>query len=714
MTRSLWAEALRAEILILGQLDALALQVRHSGTDRKWDELSRLLQNDAAMFDAEGGRRKLIIFTEHRDTLNYLHDRIAGLLGKPEAIVVIHGGLGREERRKAQELFTQDKDVQILLATDAAGEGVNLQRAHLMVNYDLPWNPNRLEQRFGRIHRIGQTEVCHLWNLVAEETREGDVFKRLFEKLEVERAALGGQVFDVLGRVFGGTPLRDLLLRAIRYGERPEVRAQLFEKVDAAMDREHLMGLIDEQALVRDTMDTTKVMEIREAMERANAARLQPHFVEDFFLEAFAQLGGVVKLRETRRYEVTHVPSVVRARDRQIDVGEPVLTKYERITFEKELVAIPGKPLAAFVCPGHPLLEAVLDLSLERHRELLKRGTILVDQSDTGYDVRALVCIEHAVQDGRTDKDGNRRVISRQMQFVEIDEQGNVRGAGPAPYLDYDPIKDWEREEVEFVLDAEWLRAGDIEDRAKNHAAEHLVPKHLAAVRLRKEEWVERTRSAVHDRLTKEITHWDHRAIQLRQQEETGKGRAGRLNAELAQRRADELQARLQARLAELDEERRVSALPPVVVGGALVVPWGLIRQLSKGISPNPDKIAKIDRIAVDAVLAVERQLGHEPKELAHNHPGYDLESRGRDGRLRFIEVKGKSGLQELVTISKSQVLTALNAPEQFILALVLIDDDDRPAVHYVRRPFQREPDFGAASVNYEVRELLAKAEAPN
>ena len=119
----------------------------------------------------------------------------------------------------------------MLLATDAAGEGINLQRAHLMVNYDLPWNPNRLEQRFGRIHRIGQTEVCHLWNLVAEETREGDVYRTLLEKLEQARQALGGQVFDVLGKLqFEGQPLRDLLIEAIRYGERPEVRARLTQR----------------------------------------------------------------------------------------------------------------------------------------------------------------------------------------------------------------------------------------------------------------------------------------------------------------------------------------------------------------------------------------------------------------------------------------------------------------------------------------------------
>src|SRR5438045_8818136 len=154
--------------------------------------------------------------------MNYLTERIRTMLGRTEAVVVIHGGMGREERARAQESFTQDKQVQVLVATDAAGEGINLQRAHLMVNYDLPWNPNRLEQRFGRIHRIGQTEVCHLWNLVASETREGEVFQRLFEKLEEERIALGGQVFDVLGRVrFENQPLRELVLQAIRYGAQP-------------------------------------------------------------------------------------------------------------------------------------------------------------------------------------------------------------------------------------------------------------------------------------------------------------------------------------------------------------------------------------------------------------------------------------------------------------------------------------------------------------
>ncbi len=274
---------LEAEIATLKRLERAANDVRQSGEDRKWDELSQLLQDNSNMFGAEGVREKLIIFTEHRDTLRYLTDKIRSLLGSEEAVVTIHGGLLRDERRRVEELFKQDKIVRILIATDAAGEGINLQRAHLMVNYDLPWNPNRLEQRFGRIHRIGQTEVCHLWNLVAKETREGMVFQRLFEKLEQEREALHGKVFDVLGKLtFNNKSLRELLIEAVRYNNQEDVRSRLNEVVDHSLDRGALLKLIDENALTEDTMDVHRVMAIREDMERMEAHKLQPHFIESF------------------------------------------------------------------------------------------------------------------------------------------------------------------------------------------------------------------------------------------------------------------------------------------------------------------------------------------------------------------------------------------------------------------------------------------------
>ena len=295
-------EELKAEIEILKDLEGLAAEVRRTG-DTKWNELSRVLRDD--VLTPAGVRRgvaqepttpdagdvppprpspnqKIVIFTEHRDTLNYLYDNIANkLLGRSEAVEVIHGGMGREDRRKAQERFQFDASAQVLLATDAASEGINLQRAHLMVNYDLPWNPNRLEQRFGRIHRIGQTEVCHLWNLVAQETREGDVYRTLLEKIDEARKALGGQVFDVLGKLqFEGRPLRELLIEAIRYGEQPEVLARLTQAIEAPFDRSHLEELLEDRALVAEIMDKSRVASVREDMERAQARRLQPHYIE--------------------------------------------------------------------------------------------------------------------------------------------------------------------------------------------------------------------------------------------------------------------------------------------------------------------------------------------------------------------------------------------------------------------------------------------------
>ncbi|MBI1792204.1 MAG: DUF3883 domain-containing protein [Acidobacteria bacterium] len=706
---------LEAEIAILRNLEALALRVRRGGTDKKWEELSALLQNQAEMFDAHGHRRKLVLFTEHRDTLNYLAEKLRGLLGAVEPVVTVHGGMGREERTKAQESFTQDKEVLILLATDAAGEGINLQRAHLMVNYDLPWNPNRLEQRFGRIHRIGQTEVCHLWNLLAEETREGDVYKRLLEKIEQEREALGGGVFDILGQLFREQRLRDLLIEAIRYGDQPEVKARLHQIVDNLTDRQRCQELLEERALAKDSMDASQVHKIREEMERAEARRLQPHFIESFFLEAFRVLGGSVQEREPRRYEITHVPALIRDRDRLIGTGEPVLARYERITFEKTLRAAPGLPMDTFVCPGQPLLGATIDLILERNRDLLKRGAVLVDPADPGEAVRALFYLEHTIQDGRTDKAGNRRVASRQLQFIEMDAAGATRNAGYAPYLDYRAATPEELAVLASALDSEaWLK-GDLESAVTGYAIASLVPKHLEEVRTQREELVVRTMAAVKDRLTKEINYWDHRANQLKDQELAGKVNA-KINSGKARQRADDLQARLQRRMAELEQERQIAPLPPVVIGGGLVVPVGLLLKLQPATTTgvqDAENRRRTELLAMQMVMETERRLGFEPRDVSAGKCGYDVESRiPGTGCLRFIEVKGRVAGASTVTVTRNEILTALNKPDDFILAVARIDGDERQ-LHYVRKPFRREPDFGVESVNYNLSDLLGRGEAP-
>ena len=369
---------------------------------------------------------------------------------------------------------------------------------------------------------------------------------------------------------------------------------------------------------------------------------------------------------------------------RVIGTSEPVLERYERVTFEKELIAPQGLPLAAFICPGHPLLDATLDITLERNRELLRRGTVLVDDRDAGTEPRVLFYAEHAVQDASLLPSGERRTVSKRMLYVELDAEGNARHMQYAPYLDYRPLRDDEPDVDAFLARSEcaWITR-ELEQRAMSHAIAEVAPQHIAEVRDRRLGWIEKTRAAVKERLAKEISYWDNQAARLREQETAGKTNA-RLNAQEARRRADDLQGRLQRRLAELDREAQTSALPPVILGGVMVVPAGLIAAMTG--RPLPATAASPDRQAVAAearriVMEAERRLGFDPVDREFERLGYDVESRDPQGAqgLRFIEVKGRAAGADTVTVTKNEILFSLNKPDAFILALVEFSDGGAP-----------------------------------
>ncbi len=706
-------EELDLEIRILADLEEIARRVRLSGEDKKWTELRALLLDEESMYDADGSRRKIIIFTEHRDTLNYLVDQIRQLLGRDDPVVAIHGGVGREGRRAAQELFMQDKDTVVLVATDAAGEGLNLQRAHLMVNYDLPWNPNRIEQRFGRIHRIGQTEVCHLWNLVAQDTREGAVFLRLLDKIEEQRRAYAGKVFDVLGEAFEDTPLRDLLIEAIRYGDQPEVRARLHQVIDAevgvGLDR-----LIEERALHQQVLAEADVEELRLRMEEARARRLQPHYVRAFFLEAFRLLGGRLAEREPGRYEVTHVPAEIRDRDRIVGLGAPVLRRYERMCFEREHVRLAGKAKADLLAPGHPLLDAVVDLVVERYGTLLKQGTVLVNSADLAVEPRLLVALTQSINDGHSPA----RTVSKRFDFVEIGRDGTAASAGPAPYLDYRPVRNDEQALIPGLLDETWLAHG-VEDVAVSWAIEHGINDHLALVQERVRATVGRTRQQVRQRLTQEINYWDARHADLLDQQAAG--RQLKRSPEHAERRARDLEGRLDKRLQDLTADEALRPLPPVVAGGALVVPQGLLDRLAgrrdAPVATYAKDTAEVDRRAVAAVLAAERAIGRHPEEMPHNNPGFDIRSRTDDGHWVFIEVKGRIAGAEDFVVTRNEVLYGKNA-DRYRLALVRVSPDgpEHDEIRYLVDPFARFDfgDFAADGVRGDWAKEWAKGGPPS
>jgi SNF2 family DNA or RNA helicase len=674
------------EVNELRTLEVLAAKVRASEEDKKWVELRGLLQSDE--FRAPGEPRKLIIFSEHKDTLTYLESKVKLVVGN-HAVVTIHGGMKRADRHRVQDMFRNVPEVRVLIATDAAGEGVNLQRANLMVNYDLPWNPNRIEQRFGRIHRIGQQQNCHLWNLVAHGTREGKVFERLFTKIEEQKKLYGEQIYDVLGDLEINKRLQDLLLQAIQADNDPAADAW----VDRVLETEFVQRakqLLDEQALAPDVLDDNGIGAIRRQMEHAQARKLAPGFIEAFTAAALDHFGGRMAAREADRFEITRVPASVRSRQREIAVGAPIQSVYERVTFDKDRVDLEGNAVKAdLVAPGHPLLDALIHSVLDEHGETLTVGTTFVDPTDPSDRVRVLVYLEHSITDGRLEA-GVRKTVSRRFQFVEVHPDGTITDPGAEPYLNYEPIT----EQQQLLLsghDFAWAADG-VDMTARTWAVAQLASPHYEDVADITRARIARTRSAVEQRLNFEIDYWDARAAELKEQELQGK--KTRLSSGNARQRADGLEARKVKRLRELDIEGDLMNHAPTVVAAALVIPQGLIDKLTgeQPLVPDQNVIEETDRLAVAAVLAAERALGRVPFEQHHNNPGFDILSEDPvTGFTYYIEVKGHRPATQDIKVRAAQVRKAKMHPERFRLAVVAVSDGPNASalkVQYLVRPF--------------------------
>lgn len=689
---------LEAELLDLTQLVDAARRVRDSRADRKWMELSRILQEEAVIADAEGRPRKFIIFTEHRDTLHYLQERIASLLGRPEAVAVIHGGIRRLERRRVTEEFTKNADCQILIATDAAGEGLNLQAAHLMVNYDLPWNPNRIEQRFGRIHRIGQEEVCRLWNLVALNTREGEVFMQLLLKIDEQRKAYGGKVFDVLGEAFAETPLRDLLLEAIQYGELPETRARMQEVIDASVG-DGIKELLEERALASDHLAEADLEALKAVMDEARARRLQPHYIELAFRAAFTRLGGRIVRREHGRYEITNVPAQLRTGGFQ-----PIATKYERVAFDLPYVEPEGLVRADLLAPGHPLHDAVMDETVKQLAGVLNRGTVLVS---AGIDeAQLLVGVAEEVVDGTGAS------ISRRFGYAFINSKGLVTAAGPAPYLDC--VAAPEVPQVKAARQLPWLV--DAEAKAVSWIAANDLPEYLASVEPHRTAELAKTRNLVEARLTRASDRLYYDSVIAAQAERDGK--KPKESSESLKRKAADLQVRRDRRLARIDRQLQLSPKPPRVTAAALVLPLAGLEDAVPATAPlHAVETREVERRGVELVLATERTLGRNPVEQPPNNKGFDILSHTPDGIPYRIEVKARLDGAADFFITHNEVMTAKNASPRYRLALVRVSPDgpDHDQVRYLADPFSSTDlgDFDATGLRGDWEKNWAKGTSP-
>ncbi|WP_032373159.1 helicase-related protein [Rhodococcoides fascians] len=691
-------EELDAELLELADLTRIAKQVRDAGTDRKWTELSTILQDHALTTDRNGRPRKFIIFTEHRDTLEYLRARISSLLGRPDTVKAIHGGVRRGERRQITEEFTKNHSCQILLATDAAGEGLNLQAAHLMVNYDLPWNPNRIEQRFGRIHRIGQEEVCRLWNVVAANTREGEVFTRLLDKIEEQRKAYGGKVFDVLGEAFSDTPLRNLLMDAIQYGEQPDVRAKMHEVIDQTVG-DGLKELLDERALASEHLADSDLAALRAAMDEARARRLQPHYIELAFKAAFIRLGGRIARREKGRYEIANVPASLRSSKQG-----PIASRYDRVTFDLPHVQPDDLTRADLLAPGHPLHDAVMEEALRRFGAALTSGTVLV--SSTLDAPHLLVGVSEEVADATGSS------VARRFGYAYVDHLGTVTPAGPAPYLDC--VAAPEVASVAAARSMHWL--SEAEDKAASWIISHQLPEYLAEVQPRRAAELQKTRDLVTNRLQGESERLLLDAAVAAEKEQAGD--KAKESSESLNRKAVELDYRLRQRLELLDQQALMSTKPPRILTAALVLPINMLEgELPSSAPMHAKETKEVERRGVDLVLAREREVGRVPVEQAFNNKGFDILSTAPNGDTYRIEVKARIEGSEDFFVTHNEVIMGKNSHPRYRLALVRVDTRGAQfdEVRYLDNPFATTDlgDFDATGVRGNWDKMWAKGTSP-
>jgi hypothetical protein len=434
-------------------------------------------------------------------------------------------------------------------------------------------------------------------------------------------------------------------------------------------------------------------------------------------MQAFGDLGGKVHRREPGRYEITHVPLEIRERDRRITGRnhreyEPVLSRYDRICFEREAIQsleVPGQTRAVLMHPGHPLMLAITDLILEKHANLMRQGTTFVDPTDDGREPSLLFLLTHEV------KGSDGIVLSKRMQFVRVKPDGTASFAGWAPHLDLQPLSSGDRARIADILTASWLR-NDLEERAVALAAETLVPEHFQEVSARRIDHVDRTLAAVHERLTTEIEFQTDHAIKLREEKAAGKDVARHL--ENVSRTLKDLQARLDHRRRDLLAMKQIHNGTPIVLGGALVIPAGLLREL-RGEAPAMSPVdaaarQRIERLAMQAVMDAERARGCRVEDVSAQKCGWDVTSYPptQNGTLptpRHIEVKGRAVGADQITVTRNEITYAVNQADKFLLAIVFVNPDDSiDGPHYIRNPFEREPDWGVASIDFFISDLLA------
>lgn len=666
-------EDLRREISELSRLVVQAVALEQRERESKLIKLKQALTDQGVFKDP---KMKLLLFTEHKDTLDYL---IGKLRDWGLTVTQIHGGMKIGDRDTPNTRIYAEREFretcQVLVATEAAGEGINLQFCWFMINYDIPWNPNRLEQRMGRIHRYGQERDCLIFNFVSTNTREGRVLQKLFERIRAIEDALDpqhtGKIFNVLGDIFPANMLERMVRDMYAHNNMTEdlIKSRIVEQVDPERFRRITSSTLEGLAK-RELNLSALIGKSAEAKEH----RLVPEIIEDFFLQSSPRIGLAPK--EVRGEQ--HVFRIGRIPRSLWPIGERLEPRfgrlgheYKQITFSKDYL---GKdPTLEWVTPGHPLFETAREAAWNDVQDDLERGAVFFDLNRE--QPAQMVVYQAAVRDGR----GN--VLHRRLFVIEADPSGAMMLRQPTIFLDVIPAPIGttvpgetrlpDRARIEQFLYEKALAPFLQEITREREHENNIIREHL---QLSLNELINRQQIR-HGELQEQQLNGDNSPIML-------------ANLKLVEDRLEELNHRLEQRTAELIQERYCTISDIKIVGQAWILPHPERRSPDMlGMVNDPE----IERIAIEVARQYEQSRGWQVTSVESENRGFDLISRRQHPEdpdsveFKYIEVKGQAGIGE-ISVTANEFKTAERLQDDYWL-YVVYHCATRPEIHRVQNP---------------------------
>lgn len=598
--------------------------------------------------------QKILIFTESKDTLEYLVEKIKSW---GYNVNFIHGGMNIRERIEAEKVFRDN--TQIMVATEAAGEGINLQFCNILINYDIPWNPNRLEQRIGRVHRYGQQKDVYIFNLVAKDTKEGSILLRLLQKLDEIRKDLGtDKVFDVIGEVFHGKNLYNLIVEALMNIRSTE---EVIKEIDIKIDTEYINKIKNmlDYSLVTRHIDYTRIKEIADSSKEH---RLSPEYVESFFVKSLEKIDEKADCKVIKRkngiISVENIPFTLRHFGKSI-FGKELSRNYNKITFDKDIAF--KNPDVEFVSFGHPLLETLIEWVIRNYSDSLKRGAVFIDPSDKYEGI--IYVYETEI------KDGLGQVVDKRIITI-FDDGQDVQEINPATICDLAPVN----------IKTEISNCNPEENKLINKVLEKMsklkqeLEKQRKKIADIKQKYGIKSINILINELNAQLMELD-----IRKEE-------GDKVDHLIRQKEDRLKRYEKNRERLLEEIKKETYLniSKITNLGAIMVKK--ISSLDIKIKDSdqlvPDE--EIERIGMKLAMDYEISQGRSPQDVSKENLGFDIKSVGKD-EIRYIEVKARNKEGKIV-LTPNEWFKAKRFKEQYWLYVIFFASSE-PVMYIVNNP---------------------------